>query len=144
MDAGTLEAVVGAVPNKLPVLPAGAPVADARIKALKMLGGLLLVSPPPNTLPAMVGEERLRFLKKPSPAAVGAENANPVDVVAGVAIPLELAMDGLAVVTCRVCQNIKTTSELSSTSYQHKWVIVRCHIPYIVHWRHETWFAIPP
>lgn len=118
MDAGTLEAPVGTVPNKLLVLPAGAPVADARIKALKMLGGLLLISPPPNTLPAMVDEERLRFLKKPSPAAVGAENANPVDAVAGVAIPLELAMDGLAVVTCRVCQNIKKTSEFP-TSYQH-------------------------
>lgn len=116
MDAGSLEAAVGAVPNKLPVLIAGPPGADARIKELKMLGVLLLVSPPlPNTLPAMVDAERLRFLKKPSPAGTGAENGNPGVTVAGVVIPLELAMDGFAVVTCTVCHNIKT-SRLGSIS----------------------------
>ena len=115
VGAGALETAVGAMPNKLLVLPAAPPGVDARIKELKMLGGLPLVSPPlPNTLPAMVAVERLRFLKKPSPAAVGAENGNPCVIVAGVAIPLELAMDGFAVVTCWACCNIKT-SGLSST-----------------------------
>ena len=130
MDAGSLEAAVGAAPNKLPVLPAGPPGADARIKELKMLGGLLLVSPPlPNTLPAVVAAERFRFLKKPSPAGVGAENENPGVTVAGVAVPLGLVMDGFAVVTCRVCHNI-TTSKLNSTSKQLKLVIKTCHVSY--------------
>lgn len=91
-------------------LPAGPPGDDVRIKEVKMLGGLLLVSPPlPNTLPARVGVERLRFLKKPSPVGVGAENGNPGVTVAGVVIPLELAMDGFALVTCRFYQNIKAS-----------------------------------
>lgn len=109
MGAGALETAVGAMPNKLLVLPAALPETDARIKELKMLGGLLLVSPPlPNTLLEMVAVERLRFLKKPSPAGVRAENGNPCVTVAGVAIPLELAMDGFAFVTCRAFHNIKT------------------------------------
>lgn len=109
MGAGALDTAVGAMPNKLLVLPAAPPEADDRIKELKMLGGLLLVSPPlPNTLPA-VAVERLRFLKKPSPACVGAENGNPCVTVAGVTIPLEPAGDGFAVVTCRACHNIKTS-----------------------------------
>ena len=59
VDAGSLEAAAGAAPSKLPVLTAGPPGADARIKELKMLGGLLLVSPPlPNTLPVVVAVER--------------------------------------------------------------------------------------
>ena len=116
MDAGLLEIAVGTVPNKLLVLLAAPPGADARIKELKMLGGLLLVSPPlPNTLPARVGVERLRFLKKPSPAGVGAENGNPGVTVAGVTIPLEVAMGRFALVTCRFYRNIKTT-QLSPTS----------------------------
>lgn len=87
---------MGAVPNKLLVFPAALP--DDRINAPKMLGGL----------PKLLGEERLRFLKNPSPLGVGAENVKPVVVtVAGVAIPLELAVDGVAVVTCTVCQNTK-------------------------------------
>ena len=102
---------MGAAPNKLLVLPAAPPGTDARIKELKILGGLLLVSPPPppppNTPPAMVAVERLRFLKKPSPAGIGAENENPGVPVAEVVIRVELAMDGFAVVTCRVCHNIK-------------------------------------
>ena len=130
MGTGSLETAVGAMPNKLLVLPAVPPVADARIRELKMLGGLLLVSPPLlNTLPAMVAVERLRFLKKPSPAGVGAENGNPCVTVVGVAIPLELALDEFAVVTCRACHNIKT-SRLSSTLKKLKYVIIGCHVSY--------------
>lgn len=97
---------MGVVPNKPLVFPAVLSVADDRIKAPKMLGGLLLESPVPNALLALLGEVRLRFLKNPPPLGVGAANAKPdVVVVPGVAIPLELAVDGAAVVTCTVCQN---------------------------------------
>ena len=130
VGAGSLETAVGATPKKLLVLPAAPPGADARIRELKMLGGLLLVSPPlPNTLPAMVAVERLRFVKKPSPAGFGAENGYPCVAVAGVAIPLEPALDEFVVVTCRACLNIKTPGS-SSTLKQLKCIINRCHVSY--------------
>lgn len=95
-DAALVESAVGTPPKKLPVTPGP----DDLANALNMLVEVLAGSPVPNVLPVVLAEPR--FLKNPG---VGPENANDVAAVAGVEIPLELAMDGLAVVTGRLgCQ----------------------------------------
>ena len=98
-DAALVESAVGTPPKKLPVPPGP----EYLIEAPKMLVEVLAGSPVPNALPGLLAKPR--FLKKPPLLGVGAENANDVVVVAGVEIPLEMAMDGLTVDTGRVgCQ----------------------------------------
>ena len=89
-DTALVESAVGTPPKKLPVTPGP----DDFTNAPKILVEVLAGSPLPNVLPMVLAEPK--FLKNPGD---GAENANDVAVVAGVEIPLELAMDGLAVVT---------------------------------------------
>lgn len=95
IEGGALvvETVAEPVANRLLVLL----VPDVRNKALNMLVEVLPTLPEPNALPVLLDEPSL---KKPPLLWAGAENVNPAGVVAGVGVPLELAMDGLAAVTC--------------------------------------------